>query len=127
MKHLIEAAIFLVLFGLFGYICYRRGYSNAQRDEFADADADLRGDGPVRDQWHSTSYFRGYHQGIVFGSTEAGVKAINECGQRLAWLGVTAGNDRAAKAMGKLLVEGYVLPSQLRAATEGKVAGTSPD
>lgn len=120
MKRLIGAALFLALFGLFGYICYRRGYSKAQRDEFADADADLRGDGPTRDQWHSTSYFRGYHQGIVFGSTEAEVKAANECGQRLAWLGVTAGNDRAIKAMGKLLVEGYVSPSQLQAATAGK-------
>jgi hypothetical protein len=106
MKRLTVAALLLVLFSLCGYVCYRRGYSNAQRDEMASADADLRADGPTRDQWHSISYFRGYHQGIVFGSTEAGVKAANECGQRLAWLGVTAGNDKAAKAMGKLLVEG---------------------
>jgi hypothetical protein len=80
----------------------------------------MRCKGASRDQWHSISYFRGYHQGIVFGSTEAKVKAANECGQRLAWLGVTAGNDKAAKAMGKLLVEGYVSPSQLQAATTGK-------
>jgi hypothetical protein len=116
MKRLTVAALLLVLFSLCGYVCYRRGYSNAQLDERASADADLRADGPTRDQWHSISYFRGYHQGIVFGSMEAKLK----CGQRLAWLGVTAGNDKAAKAMGKLLVEGYVSPSQLQAATTGK-------
>jgi hypothetical protein len=102
------------------HLGYRRGYSQAQRVEFTNAEADFQVDGWPRDNWHSTSYFRGYNQGRHYGSAETRAKDCDECGQLLANLGVAAGNDKAAKAVGKLLVEGRVSPTQLqRAAATG--------
>jgi hypothetical protein len=114
MKTKIGIAVLLCVFGLFGYGSYRKGYSDAAAKAAAEHAAeygnDWNGDPSVK---HSASYSLGYTRGHGAGYAETRQKDFVECGEKLAQLAVETGDPKIAA---RLMVDGYVAPSQLEAA-----------
>lgn len=114
MKTKIGIAVLLCVFGLFGYGSYRKGYSDAASKAAAEHSAeygnDSNGDPSVK---HSASYSLGYTRGHGAGYAETRQKDFVECGEKLAQLAVETGDSKIAA---RLMVDGYVAPSQLEAA-----------
>jgi hypothetical protein len=118
MKTKIGIAVLLCVFGLFGYGSYRKGYSDAASKAAAEHAAeygnDWNGDPSVK---HSASYSLGYTRGHGAGYAETRQKDFVECGEKLAQLAVETGDPKIAA---RLMVDGYVAPSQLEAAAKNK-------
>ena len=114
MKTKIGIAVLLCVFGLFGYGSYRKGYSDAASkaatEHAAEYGSDWNGDPSVK---HSASYSLGYTRGHGAGDAETRQKDFVECSEKLARLAVETGDPKIAS---KLIVDGYVAPSQLKAA-----------
>jgi len=114
MKTKIGIVVLLCAFGLFGYGSYRKGYSDAASraatEHAAEYGNDSNGDPFVK---HSASYSLGYARGHGAGYAETRQKDFVECGEKLAQLAVETGNPKIAA---RLMVDGYVVPSQLEAA-----------
>lgn len=114
MKTKIGIAVLLCVFGLFGYGSYRKGYSDAASKAAAEHAAeygnDSNGDPSVE---HSASYLLGYTRGHGAGYAETRQKDFAECSEKLAQLAV---ETRDPKIAARLLVDGYIAPSQLEAA-----------
>jgi hypothetical protein len=106
MNRKTKTLIFICVFGLFGFGCYRKGYadSNAKAAERYNAEYgnDWNSDHSVK---HSASYLMGYSRGHSDGWAETRQKDVTECGDKLAEIVVRAGNTKLA---GELMVEGYV-------------------
>lgn len=114
MKTKIGIVALLCAFGLFGYGSYRKGYSDAASraatEHATEYGNDWNGDPSVK---HSTSYSLGYARGHGAGYAEIRQKDFVECGEKLAQLAVETGGSKIAA---RLMVDGYVAPSQLEAA-----------
>ena len=114
MRTKIGIVVLLCVFSLFGYCCYRKGYSNAASKAAAaykaESGNDWNSDPSAK---HSASYSLGYGRGHGAGYAESRQKDFVECGERLAQLAVETGN---AKVAARWVVNGYITPSQLEAA-----------
>ncbi len=110
----ISVVVLLCVFGLFGYGSYRKGYSDAASKAAAEHAVeygnDWNSDPSVK---HSSVYSLGYTRGHGAGYAETRQKDFVECGEKLAQLAVETGNPKIAA---RLMVDGYVAPSQLEAA-----------
>jgi hypothetical protein len=114
MKTKIGIVVLLCVFGLFGYSCYRKGYSNAASKAAAEYNAEYGNDwNSDPSAKHSASYSLGYARGHGAGYAETRQKDFIECGGKLAELVVETGNPKVGA---RLMVDGYVAPSQLEAA-----------
>jgi hypothetical protein len=100
----------LVLLVLFGYGGYRKGYSKATADEQAELANDIsNSDDPSAK--HSFIFSRAYTHGEAAGKTEARLRDVTECGDKLAKVVV---DTRDTKTAAQLLVNGDILLSQLK-------------
>jgi hypothetical protein len=114
MKTTLGIVALLVVFGVLGYGCYRKGLSDGTRraasaynEEYGN---DWNSDPAVK---HSASYSMGYSRGHASGYGEAHLKDFDECGDQLARVVI---ETRNAKIGGRLLAEGVIAPSQLQKA-----------
>ena len=116
MKTKISIAVLVCGFGLFGYGSYRKGYSDAASkavtEHAAEYGNDWNGDTSVK---HSTSYSLRYARGHGAGYAETRQKDFVECSEKLTQLAVETGDPKIAA---RLLVDGYVAPSQLETAVD---------
>jgi len=114
MKTKIGIVVLLCLFGLVGYGSYSKGYSDAASsaatEHATEYGNDWNGAPSVK---HSASYSLGYARGHGAGYAETRQKDFVECGEKLAQLAVETRNPKIAA---RLMVDGYVVPSQLEAA-----------
>jgi len=114
MKTKIGIVVLLCVFGLFGYSCYRKGYSNgalkAATEYKTEYGNDWSSDSSAK---HSASYSLGYARGHGAGYAETRQKDFIECGEKLAQLAVETGKPKVGA---RLMLRGYVSPSQLEAA-----------
>src|ERR1700691_6243063 len=114
MKRKTGIVVLLCVFGLFCYGSYRKGYSDAASKAIAEHMAEYGNDsGGDPSAKHSASYSLGYARGHGAGYAETRQKDFVECGEKLAQLAVETGNPKIAA---RLMVDGYVAPSQLEAA-----------
>jgi len=110
----IGVVVLLSVFGLFCYGFYRKGYSDAASRARAEQIAEYRNDSDSDPSAkHSASYSLGYARGHGDGYAETRQKDFVQCGEELAQPAVQTGNPRIAA---RLLVDGYVAPSQIEAA-----------
>jgi hypothetical protein len=114
MKTKLGIAFLICLVVGIGYACYRKGYTDGAvkvtTAYIEESKNDWNSDPAVK---HSATYSMGYSRGLANGSIEARQKTLTECGDKLAEVVIETGN---AKVGGKLLVDGYIAPSQLDAA-----------
>jgi hypothetical protein len=106
----------VILLSLVCYACYRKGVKDGDAKASAyyqtEYGNDWNSDPSVH---HSTSYMMGYARGkgMAEADTETQNKDFLDCGQKLADVAVQSGNPKIG---GKLLVEHYISPEQLRQA-----------
>jgi hypothetical protein len=114
MKTKIRIVVLLCVFGLLGYGSYRKGYSDAVSKAAAEYKAEYGNDSNSDSSAkHSASYSLGYARGHGAGYAETRQRDFVECGEKLAQVAVETGNPKIAA---RLMVDGYVAPSQLEAA-----------
>jgi hypothetical protein len=102
--------LILALIGLFGYGCYRKGYSDATSKAAANYEAEYRND------WSndpSVKHSTGYSLGYASGHAEGHLKGHDECIEQLVQIVV---ETRDTKFGAELLAHSLIAPSQIEKA-----------